>query len=206
MLLTKSINLHIIYLKDIHVEAYMKKKTRFVLLGLLQEEQLSGYEIKKIIDGRMGFFWQESYGQIYPELNTLLSENLIEEALDNKNGGTRREKIRYAITDKGRYELQQWMKAENEKDSTRSEFLLKMFLSTDNNRVEIKQHLKRFNDHSTKQLELFRQFESQLKNDIDIHENHKYILDVLELGIRQQKLYCSWSKEQIEKIISQGGE
>jgi DNA-binding PadR family transcriptional regulator len=38
------------------------KKTRYVLLGLLQEEELSGYEMKKAIDIRMSFFWQESFG------------------------------------------------------------------------------------------------------------------------------------------------
>ena len=194
------INLLHYYISKRYIGGSMKKKTRFVLLGLLQEEQLTGYEIKKIIDGRMNFFWQESYGQIYPELNTLLKEKLIQEAAEKEKQVSGREKIRYTISDKGRSELQQWMEAKNEKDSTRSEFLLKMFLSTDNNQTEMKQHLERFNDRCTKQLDLFRQSENQLEIDIDVHENHKYILNVLELGIRQQELYCSWSKELIKKM------
>ena len=51
------------------------KKTRYVLLGLLQEEELSGYEMKKIIDIRMSFFWQESFGQIYPELSKMIEKD-----------------------------------------------------------------------------------------------------------------------------------
>ena len=43
-----------------------KRKTRYVILGLLLEGSLSGYDIKKIIDTRFSFFWSESYGQLYP--------------------------------------------------------------------------------------------------------------------------------------------
>ncbi|MBU3146928.1 PadR family transcriptional regulator [Clostridium sp. CF012] len=183
----------------------MKKKTRFVLLGLLKEEQLTGYEIKKIIDGRMSFFWQESYGQIYPELNALLKEKFIREVVTSEKSVLRRERIKYTITDNGCLELKQWMESENEKDSTRSEFLLKIFLSTDKNHIEMKRHLERFYEQSIKQLEVFNQFESQLENDLNVHENHKQILDVLSLGIKQQELYCLWSKELIKKMIIVNG-
>ena len=104
------------------------KKTRYVLLGLLQEEELSGYEMKKNIDIRMSFFWQESFGQIYPELSKMIKEGLINFSNTKSTGRMKREKIIYKITPKGEKELKQWMEAENEKDTSRSEFLLKLFL------------------------------------------------------------------------------
>lgn len=78
----------------------MKTKTRFVLLGLLQEEQLTGYELKKIIDRRMSFLGKDSYGQIYPELKLLMEEGCIKEVKPTENKATGREKIKYTITDK----------------------------------------------------------------------------------------------------------
>lgn len=54
-----------------------KNKTKFVILGLLSEGDLTGYEIKKIIDIRFSFFWNESYGQLYPELKNLEQDDLI---------------------------------------------------------------------------------------------------------------------------------
>lgn len=33
-----------------------RSKTGYVLLGLLNEENLTGYEIKKIVDTRLSFF------------------------------------------------------------------------------------------------------------------------------------------------------
>lgn len=179
------------------------KKTRYVILGLLLEEDLSGYEIKKIIDIRMSFFWQESYGQIYPEISRMKEEGLID-YLDTADSAeqalAKREKTKYKITAKGREELHQWMQAENEKDTTRSEFLLKMYFSTDQNLSDMKKHILRFMEQSEQKLQLFQMFDSELKKIADMHNNHRQILYVLDLGIRQAKLYVDWSREMLEHI------
>lgn len=176
------------------------KKTRYVLLGLLQEEELSGYEMKKIIDIRMSFFWQESFGQIYPELSKMIVEELIDFSSTKTTGKIKREKIRYKITLKGEKELKEWMEAENEKDTSRSEFLLKMFLSTDKNVEEMRKHIIQFKEQSKQKLQLFNLFDLQLNQVIEMHNNHKQILWVLNLGIRQAKLYIDWSKEILERL------
>lgn len=177
------------------------KKTRFVLLGLLQEEDLSGYEIKKIINIRMSFFWQESYGQIYPELNKMLKEGLIENSNSEQNHDiTKREKTKYKITSKGQQAFSEWMKSENETDTVRSEFLLKMYLSTDKNTEEMIKHLIQFKEQSENKLFLFNLFYKELSNIIEMHNNHRQILYVLDLGIRQAKLYIDWSTEMLERL------
>ncbi|MHB8127713.1 MAG: PadR family transcriptional regulator [Mobilitalea sp.] len=176
------------------------KKTRYVLLGLLQEEELSGYEMKKMIDIRMSFFWQESFGQIYPELSKMIEEQLVEFSNNESTAKIKREKIRYKITSKGEKELKHWMEVENEKDTSRSEFLLKMFLSTDINAEEMQKHIIQFKEQSEQKLHLFNLFDIQLNQSIDTHNNHKQILYVLNLGIRQAKLYIDWSKEILESL------
>ncbi|WP_425804800.1 PadR family transcriptional regulator [Desulfitobacterium sp. Sab5] len=176
------------------------KKTRYVLLGLLQEENLSGYEMKKIIDKRMSFFWQESFGQIYPEINKMAEEGLIEICNTGLEENIKREKIRYKITSKGERELKKWMEEENEKESVRSEFLLKMYLSTPNNIEEMKRHIIRFKKQSEEKLKLFNLFESELSQIIEVHNNHKQILYVLNLGICQAKLYIGWSEKTLKDL------
>lgn len=171
------------------------KKTRYVLLGLLQEEDLSGYEMKKVIDIRMSLFWQESFGQIYPELSKMTEEGLITISNTGFEGNIRREKIRCKITSSGEKELKRWMEEENEKDTVRSEFLLKMFLSTPENIEEMRRHIIKFKEKSEQKLELFNLYESQLKQIVEVHNNHRQILYVLNLGIRQAKLYIDWSDE-----------
>lgn len=176
------------------------KKTRYVLLGLLQEEELSGYEMKKNIDIRMSFFWQESFGQIYPELREMIEEELIAFSNTASTGRIKREKIIYKITPKGEKELKGWMEAENEKDTSRSEFLLKMFLSTGKNKEEMRKHIIKFKEQSEQKLELFNLFDMQLNQEIEMHNNHKQILCVLNLGLRQAKLYIDWSNEILENL------
>ncbi|ERI93681.1 transcriptional regulator, PadR family [Clostridiales bacterium oral taxon 876 str. F0540] len=177
------------------------KKTRYVLLGLLQEEELSGYEMKKAIDIRMSFFWQESFGQIYPELNKMIEEGLIDFSSNESSEKMKREKIRYKITPKGEEKFKKWMEAENEKDTARSEFLLKMFLSTDKNTEEMRRHIVQFKEQSEEKLKLFNLFYKDLSKIVDMHNNHKYILRVLDLGIRQAKLYVEWSNEILDGLV-----
>ena len=40
----------------------------YVLLGLLSHNPMTGYDIKKSVATRMSYFWDLSYGQIYPTL------------------------------------------------------------------------------------------------------------------------------------------
>lgn len=38
------------------------RKIDLVILGLLSHEDLAGYDIKKRLDGAIGFFWKGSFG------------------------------------------------------------------------------------------------------------------------------------------------
>jgi DNA-binding PadR family transcriptional regulator len=174
------------------------KKTRYVILGLLQEEELSGYEIKKIINIRMSFFWQESFGQIYPELSKMKEEGLVETTDSESSGKSKLEKIKYRITSLGRDEIKQWMESENEKDHIRSEFLLKMYFATDENTIEMKKHLEEFKQEAEQKVFLFTLFQQELKRIAELHSNHSQILKVLDLGLRQAQLYVEWSTEVLE--------
>jgi DNA-binding PadR family transcriptional regulator len=48
-----------------------------VLLGLLTIEPMSGYDLGQNIRTSVGYMWNESYGQIYPNLKKLAVEGLV---------------------------------------------------------------------------------------------------------------------------------
>ena len=50
---------------------------KFALLGILSLCPGSGYDIKKMVESSIGYFWSESYGRIYPLLEQLMKEGLI---------------------------------------------------------------------------------------------------------------------------------
>ncbi|GKX65689.1 PadR family transcriptional regulator [Inconstantimicrobium mannanitabidum] len=169
-------------------------KTKFLILGLLSERPLSGYEIKKIVDTRFSFFWSESFGQIYPQLKKLNEEGLIEEQslneLENSKGSKK-----YKITDSGIFQLKQWLEEPVEKEVVRYEILLKMYFSNEIAPEVMLGHIKEFQLAHQQQMKLFEKYQDQLEKYKDVHENHEDILMVLSFGQKVWKAYDDWCEE-----------
>lgn len=176
-----------------------RSKTGYVLLGLLNEENLTGYEIKKIVDTRFSFFWSESFGQIYPELKRLAAGGLIavcEEPV-SVEGKNSKQSIKYQITASGRYELQEWLKTPVEKETVRYELLLKLYFSNSSSSATMLEHVREFEINHRRQQQLFGKFEAQLKQNLDVHSNHSRILMVLSFGQKLWESYADWCGQTI---------
>lgn len=75
----------------------------FALLGLLAQNSLHGYELRKRIGAIYGPFRALSFSVLYPALRRLLEGGLIAEAALGERGGlSRRSRIVYAITEAGK--------------------------------------------------------------------------------------------------------
>ena len=70
-----------------------------VLLGLLNVEPMSGYDLGQTIRGSIGHFWNESYGQIYPNLKRLAVDGLVVSKTQKQKG--KPDRHIYSITKKG---------------------------------------------------------------------------------------------------------
>lgn len=102
-------------------------RSRHAILGVLAFEPSTGYEIKKLLTETTAHFWKESYGQIYPMLETLAAEGCIEVA-ERKTDG--RESIRYRILPPGIEELKGWIRSPQfQMRPGRHELLLKLFFA-----------------------------------------------------------------------------
>jgi DNA-binding PadR family transcriptional regulator len=78
--------------------------TRLVILGLLRDQPLHGYEIKQIIEEQMGDWTSIAFGSIYFALGKLSEEGLIEMVATEKEGNRPSRSI-YQITEAGRAEF-----------------------------------------------------------------------------------------------------
>jgi DNA-binding PadR family transcriptional regulator len=96
-----------------------------VLLGLLTIAPMSGYDLGQAIRTSVGFFWNESYGQIYPNLKKLAAEELVTAKTEWQKG--KPDRHIYAITKKGRERLAAWLAVEPQAEIPRNELLLKLF-------------------------------------------------------------------------------
>jgi PadR family transcriptional regulator, regulatory protein AphA len=94
------------------------------LLGLLAVQPRSGYELTKAFEADLGrYAWQAGHTSIYPELNRLAAEGLLEVTHEGARGSRT-----YAVTDAGRAELRSWLLAPPRPAKVRNEVVLRMFL------------------------------------------------------------------------------
>jgi DNA-binding PadR family transcriptional regulator len=96
-----------------------------VLLGLLAIEPMSGYDLGLMIRGSVGHFWNESYGQIYPNLKKLEKGGFVSSKTERRKG--KPERRVYSITERGRERLREWLAAPPQPEIPRNELLLKLF-------------------------------------------------------------------------------
>jgi DNA-binding PadR family transcriptional regulator len=69
------------------------------ILGLLKEQAMHGYQLRKRLADTLGSFWQVSYGSLYPALKRLQREEAVEMIFPKDQVGRR--KNVYRITEKG---------------------------------------------------------------------------------------------------------
>ena len=169
------------------------RQTDYVILGLLAEQPLSGYQIKKIVDIRFKFFWSESFGQIFPALKALAVAGLAEELKQEHKDG--RAAKQYQITPAGREALVLWLRQPVEKESLRLEILLKTYFSNYTSPSVMLSHLAAFEESHKSQLHILGLFQQELERIPDEDENHREILRVIDFGQKANRAYLDWCRE-----------
>jgi len=101
---------------------------RVLCLGALHFGDASGYEIKKLFEeGDFRFFYETSFGSIYPALSRLVEDGLalVSEQAQDK----RPDKKVYSITDKGRGLFAESLREPPAPDKIRSDFCFLMLFA-----------------------------------------------------------------------------
>jgi DNA-binding PadR family transcriptional regulator len=96
-----------------------------VLLGLLEIEPMSGYDLGLNVRASVGHIWNESYGQIYPNLKKLAAGGFVTSKTERQKG--KPDRRIYSVTTKGRERLAKWLAVPPQPEIARNELLLKLF-------------------------------------------------------------------------------
>ena len=79
----------------------------FALLGLLAQDPLHGYELRKRLRTIFGPFRALSFSVLYPQLRRMTEVGLVEQESIPKGGRSKRTRLVYSITNKGRERFDQ---------------------------------------------------------------------------------------------------
>ena len=178
------------------------RKIDLVILGLLAHDDLTGYDIKKRIDGAISFFWKGSFGSIYPALSTMEKDGLVtmRKAMDSG----RREKIYYHITEQGTETLKFWLKKEQAVNDLKYETLLKLYFGGVESKDVTIRNIEVFEEQARKDLAVLQTYKENLEKVLDQNDHLYYFLTVT-FGMETYEAYLKWCDQAKTRLKSYDG-
>ncbi len=114
---------------------------KYVILGLLAQGSMSGYDIKRVFKDLGWMIESPSYGTLYPTLHALLNEGLV--TMDVEPGqGTPQRKI-YTLTQGGHKAMRAWLTDPTLPELSIRAFARRLILADSLSQDELRQHLSR---------------------------------------------------------------
>jgi len=174
-----------------------------ILLGLLRQPG-SGYDLKKVFDERIGYFWAAELSQIYPTLGRLERRRWIRgRNAPSKRGSGRRV---YAITPTGRRALREWLRGEPQFGDERFSFLAQVYFMDELGDLKLtRKFFGRMRDHFASKLAALRAIECQwAKADpkypdvLGPEELHLHL--ALRKGLLSLEAHVAWCDEAIQRL------
>lgn len=132
--------------------------TARVILGMIRLGARTGYDIKQTIEFTTRFFWNASYGQIYPELRRLERAGLVESEPDATSG---RKRTLYRLTPAGEQALVDWLTGPGDLFDMRDEALLKFFFADLLTPEQVLTNLRCRREAFERVLQLFREIDAR---------------------------------------------
>jgi PadR family transcriptional regulator, regulatory protein AphA len=167
-----------------------RREASHSILGALSLEPMSGYDIQKFVTQYLGYFWKESYGQIYPMLKRMAGQRLVEVRVERNNGKPDRQV--YSLTAAGRNELEKWLSEPAAPPSPRNEILLKLFFSQQGNIEDMIAHVEELRARHEELLSEYEQVDKWLNAEQAAEPGLPYWLMTLNYGKRYSQMVLEW--------------
>jgi PadR family transcriptional regulator, regulatory protein AphA len=166
--------------------------TEFAILGLLAEEALAGYDIKKLVEERLGHFWSESFGHIYPMLHRLHERGLVDQSVERQEG--RPDRKVYSITADGRAALEGWFAEPPAPQRPRNEVLLRIFLGRHANPHYLIRDVRAQREQFAHSLAQLRAVKARLDAQPRTGPDHVYWNLTLDYGLNALEALVDWGE------------
>ena len=169
-----------------------------VLLGMLAIEPMSGYDLGLAIRHSVGHFWNESYGQIYPNLRELANEGFASCKTERQKG--KPDRRIYSITKKGRERLAKWLAVPPQPEIPRNELLLKLFFGQQVSTQILIGYVEQMAKERRALLELLERAE---REEIDKNRHYPdapYWKMAAHFGQMEMRAHLRWAEETLAEL------
>jgi DNA-binding PadR family transcriptional regulator len=169
-----------------------------VILGFIYDEPMSGYDIKQMMENSVSYFFDASFGAIYPALRKMEKEGLVEKQIIQQDG--KPNKNLFVITESGREQFQTYLNSPINPTVTRSDILIRIFFGRFTTKEKVMEWLleergknQAMYDNLTKIANLYPNMEP----------NKRF---TLEFGIRQAEMILGMVDEELKKLNDSKGD
>ncbi|MEA3336625.1 MAG: PadR family transcriptional regulator [Chloroflexota bacterium] len=176
---------------------------KYTLLGFLNYQSYSGYDLKQMMDVSTSNFWHAKQSQIYTTLKKLEQDELVISHIEPQERRPNRRV--YEITEAGQADLREWlvqplMTIEPHKET----LLLKLFFSAQLNpqtiltelRLQRNLHQAKLEKYQTTTKEVIRQFAAST----DMADDARLWETTRRFGELFEEMYIRWLDETIEMV------
>lgn len=164
----------------------------FIILGFLVMSEMSGYEIKYHMSMSTAYFYEASFGSIYPSLRRLEKKGLI---ASKKSVTSGRNKIVYTINSKGKKAFMQWLGGPIDISRTRPLQLVKIFFYGMLPKKKAISNIKEYIEGMEKLHESIGNLEEMVKDRADFYQ-----MSELQFGKDYYKMIINWYKRFIKVV------
>ncbi|MFH1073762.1 MAG: PadR family transcriptional regulator [Candidatus Firestonebacteria bacterium] len=167
----------------------------YIILGFLIKKDMTGYEIKQAINMSIAFFYNASFGSIYPALGRLKKLNFISSKNTVSKG---KHKITYSINQKGKEYFNKWVETPFDDYKFGFLHLVKVFFMNNTNKEKAVKLLEDIVLKLEKYLKDLKKIEPQVNKIADFCQG-----STLEYGIYYYKFTIKWYKNLISSLRGQ---
>jgi len=177
---------------------------KFILLGFLNYQPMTGYQLKQAIDESTAHFWHAHHSQIYTMLRQMEGEGLVSsELLQQESSPDRRV---YTIQPAGQQALKDWLsQTQTFLSPVKEDLLVRMFFSAQRDPQMVLTELRlQFELHQAKLAayqaicEHLAQHPEPFPSSLD--RDRQFWRLTLDMGIGYEEMYITWLQNSIHKI------
>jgi len=166
----------------------------YIALGMVLDEALTGYDIKKEIEAGVGNFYTASYGSLYPALKKLSDKGYL--TMTEHLHGNRVKKY-YEATDLGRTAFLEWLSSPFDPNSSSDSLLARIYffgVLPEDLRKQQLQEYELYHQQLLRKLEVMERHFSTSADDSEYFE-----LSTLYLGLQHLQDSIRWFQHIREK-------
>lgn len=167
----------------------------YIILGFLMREEMSGYDLKQWMVNCTSYFFDASFGSIYPALKRLREKDYISFNEVVENGKLKK---LYAITDEGRSHFLDWLEKPIVFSKTKQEHLVYFYFYGYLPKEKAVANIKTFQAEVKALFHQLNKEKQTIENKCDVTE-YPFWYSTMDYGVHYYQFIINWCDDLLKR-------